>query len=238
MPAAWSARPPCSGSRLPADPGRARPRDSWRCIEAARCRRADRPRRRLGRLVPLHAHRRAGVRAGGGRRVAGRGRLASAPAAARGAPRARSAAQALAADRRARRDQLRPALPRLRLCGDLDGLRRAGDLQLGGAVVRGGHRRALARRPDDAGARRRPRDRLRRHRLDRRLQERAACRRHAAAVLACLVATFCYGLSPILTKRHLSGVPPLAVATGSQLVGAVLLAVPGGVRLAGHASGA
>jgi len=46
------------------------------------------------------------------------------------------------------------------------------------------------------------------------------------AVVACLVATFCYGLSPIVAKRHLAGVPPLAVATGSQLVGAVLLAVP------------
>lgn len=46
------------------------------------------------------------------------------------------------------------------------------------------------------------------------------------AVVACLVATFCYGLSPSVTKRHLSGVAPLAVATGSQLVGALLLAVP------------
>ena len=46
------------------------------------------------------------------------------------------------------------------------------------------------------------------------------------AVLACLVATFCYGLSPSVTKRHLSGVPPLAVAAGSQLVGAFLLVVP------------
>ena len=46
------------------------------------------------------------------------------------------------------------------------------------------------------------------------------------AVVACLVATFCYGLSPIVAKRHLAGVPPLAVATGSQLVGAILLAVP------------
>jgi drug/metabolite transporter (DMT)-like permease len=46
------------------------------------------------------------------------------------------------------------------------------------------------------------------------------------AVVACLVATFCYGLAPSVTKRHLSGASPLAVATGSQLVGAVLLAGP------------
>jgi len=46
------------------------------------------------------------------------------------------------------------------------------------------------------------------------------------AVLACLLATVCYGVSPSVTKRHLSGVSPLAVAAGSQLVGAALLAIP------------
>ena len=46
------------------------------------------------------------------------------------------------------------------------------------------------------------------------------------AVLACLLATVCYGVSPSVTKRHLSGVSPLAVAAGSQLVGAILLALP------------
>jgi drug/metabolite transporter (DMT)-like permease len=35
-----------------------------------------------------------------------------------------------------------------------------------------------------------------------------------------------YGLSASLTKRHLSGVPPLAVAAGSQLAAAVVLALP------------
>ena len=35
-----------------------------------------------------------------------------------------------------------------------------------------------------------------------------------------------YGLSASLTKRRPSGVPPMAVAAGSQLVGAVVLAVP------------
>ena len=46
------------------------------------------------------------------------------------------------------------------------------------------------------------------------------------AVLACLMATACYGVSPSVTKRWLTGAPPLAVAAGSQLVGAALLAIP------------
>jgi drug/metabolite transporter (DMT)-like permease len=46
------------------------------------------------------------------------------------------------------------------------------------------------------------------------------------AILACLMATACYGVSPSATKRWLTGVSPLAVAAGSQLVGAILLAVP------------
>ena len=46
------------------------------------------------------------------------------------------------------------------------------------------------------------------------------------AVLACLTATLLYGFSGSFTKRFLTGVPPLAVATGSQLSSAVVLAVP------------
>lgn len=46
------------------------------------------------------------------------------------------------------------------------------------------------------------------------------------AVLACAVATLCYGLAANATKRYLSGVPPLAVATGSQAAATVLLALP------------
>ena len=46
------------------------------------------------------------------------------------------------------------------------------------------------------------------------------------AILACLMATACYGVSPSVTKRWLTGTSPLAVAAGSQLVGAILLAVP------------
>ncbi len=46
------------------------------------------------------------------------------------------------------------------------------------------------------------------------------------AVLACLLATFCYGLAASFTKRHLSGVPPLATATGSQIGASLGLALP------------
>lgn len=46
------------------------------------------------------------------------------------------------------------------------------------------------------------------------------------AVLACLLATFFYGLAASYTKRYLSGVHPLATATGSQLGAAIGLAVP------------
>jgi drug/metabolite transporter (DMT)-like permease len=46
------------------------------------------------------------------------------------------------------------------------------------------------------------------------------------AVVACLAATLCYGLSASYIKRFLSGVPSLAVAAGTQLSAAVFLAVP------------
>jgi drug/metabolite transporter (DMT)-like permease len=46
------------------------------------------------------------------------------------------------------------------------------------------------------------------------------------AVLACAVATLCYGLAANATKRWLTGVPPLAVATGSQAAAALLLLLP------------
>jgi drug/metabolite transporter (DMT)-like permease len=48
----------------------------------------------------------------------------------------------------------------------------------------------------------------------------------AFAIGACLVATMSYGIGPSLTKRHRGGVPPLAVAAGSQVAAAVFLAVP------------
>lgn len=46
------------------------------------------------------------------------------------------------------------------------------------------------------------------------------------AIGACLLATLLYGFSANFTKRYLGGVPPLAVATGSQAFAALFLAVP------------
>jgi len=46
------------------------------------------------------------------------------------------------------------------------------------------------------------------------------------AIVACLAATLCYGVSASYTKKRLTGVPPLAVATGSQLGAAIALVVP------------
>ena len=46
------------------------------------------------------------------------------------------------------------------------------------------------------------------------------------AVLACLLATLCYGLSASATKRYLGGLPPLVTSTGSQLGASVVLALP------------
>jgi drug/metabolite transporter (DMT)-like permease len=48
----------------------------------------------------------------------------------------------------------------------------------------------------------------------------------AWAIGACLVAAMSYAIAPNLTKRRLGGVPPLAVAAGSQLAAAVLLVLP------------
>lgn len=46
------------------------------------------------------------------------------------------------------------------------------------------------------------------------------------AVGACLAATLLYGFSANFSKARLAGVPPLAVAAGSQIVSAVALAIP------------
>ncbi len=45
----------------------------------------------------------------------------------------------------------------------------------------------------------------------------------AMAVLACLVATFCYGLSATWSKRHGSSISPQQTATGSLLAASLLL---------------
>lgn len=48
----------------------------------------------------------------------------------------------------------------------------------------------------------------------------------ALAIAACLAASVLYGLAANLAKRRLVGVPPLAVAAGSQIASALLLAAP------------
>jgi drug/metabolite transporter (DMT)-like permease len=48
----------------------------------------------------------------------------------------------------------------------------------------------------------------------------------ALAVGACLCATLSYGYAANFTKRYLTGVPPMAVATGSQVGAAVSLLLP------------
>ncbi|BEP53624.1 MULTISPECIES: DMT family transporter [Variovorax] len=56
----------------------------------------------------------------------------------------------------------------------------------------------------------------------------AGASNHAAlwAVLACLAACLCYGISASATRRHLSGVPALTTATGSQIGASLFLALP------------
>ena len=46
------------------------------------------------------------------------------------------------------------------------------------------------------------------------------------AIGACLLACLCYGITASATRRYLTGVPPLATATGSQIGAALGLAVP------------
>lgn len=47
-----------------------------------------------------------------------------------------------------------------------------------------------------------------------------------AAMGACLLATLLYGIAASFTKRYLTGVPPLATATGSQIGATLGLALP------------
>ena len=47
------------------------------------------------------------------------------------------------------------------------------------------------------------------------------------AVLACLVATLCYGFSANFAKRYLSKTAPMAVAAGSQVAATAALLIPG-----------
>jgi drug/metabolite transporter (DMT)-like permease len=52
----------------------------------------------------------------------------------------------------------------------------------------------------------------------------------ALAIAACLAATASYGYGGNFTKRYLSAVSPLALATGSQLSAAIVLAVPAALQ--------
>jgi drug/metabolite transporter (DMT)-like permease len=46
------------------------------------------------------------------------------------------------------------------------------------------------------------------------------------AVLACLLATLCYGVAASATKRYLGGLPALVMAAGSQMGATLVLALP------------
>ena len=48
----------------------------------------------------------------------------------------------------------------------------------------------------------------------------------ALAIAACIGAALCYGVAANFAKRHLSGVPPMALAAGSQLSAALVIAGP------------
>lgn len=58
------------------------------------------------------------------------------------------------------------------------------------------------------------------------------------AVLACLAATLCYGIAASFTKKYLTGVPPLASATGSQMGATLLLVLPAATQLPAQAPSA
>ncbi len=58
------------------------------------------------------------------------------------------------------------------------------------------------------------------------------------AVLACLAATLCYGIAASFTKNYLTGVPPLASATGSQIGASILLLLPAATHLPAQAPSA
>ena len=57
------------------------------------------------------------------------------------------------------------------------------------------------------------------------------------AVLACLGATLFYGLSANAAKRYLGGIPPMAVAAGSQIGATLALALPTALSLPAHMPG-
>ncbi len=57
------------------------------------------------------------------------------------------------------------------------------------------------------------------------------------AVLACLLACICYGISASYTKRYLSGLSPLVTAAGSQIGATLGLALPAALLWPAHMPG-
>lgn len=51
------------------------------------------------------------------------------------------------------------------------------------------------------------------------------------AVMAAIVATLCYGIAASYTKKYMTGVPPLASATGSQIGASLVLLLPAATHL-------
>ncbi len=56
------------------------------------------------------------------------------------------------------------------------------------------------------------------------LQPEAPTRDTIVAIVACLVAALCYGLGAVYAKKRMQGVPSFALACGSQLSAAIILA--------------
>ena len=56
------------------------------------------------------------------------------------------------------------------------------------------------------------------------LQPEALTRETVLAIAACLVAALCYGLAGVYAKKQMQGVPSFALACGSQLSAAIILA--------------
>ena len=178
------------------------------------------PCRHLGRVLPVHAHGRAGRRRPAdraARRDRGRAVVAGAAQRARGIPLA-----CVAAVRRRHHELGAAVLP-----ADLRGAVRVGrhrfDPECDDAVVDRDRRVRVAACAADETAGARPRAGFRRRRRARRFGSR---RRHAGAsraIAAAMLATLSYGFAAHYSKRKLANVRPFVSAFGSQLFAAVAL---------------
>jgi drug/metabolite transporter (DMT)-like permease len=59
----------------------------------------------------------------------------------------------------------------------------------------------------------------------------------ALGIAACVLAAVFYGIGSNISRKHLAGVPPMAVAAGSQLVATLVLLVPAVVYWPAHTPG-